>query len=164
MINSISDLWLSVQRVAIVIFLFAPSIANADSLLDAVKKDNFLKFGNVSIVEYEYAKYIISIGVSTLDSSNLSAWKNARIESKLLSQQQLSKFINDVNINALEAVEEIIAISSTDKGIKTRKVDSKYIEDIKEKSEGPLTNIITIGDWSDQNKYYYAIGKKLVQK
>lgn len=164
MINSISCLWLSVQRVAIIILLVVPSIATADSLLDAVKKDNFLKFGNVSIVEYEYAKYIISIGVSTLNSSNLSAWKNARIESKLLSQQQLSKFINDVNINALEAVEEIIAISSTDKGIKTRKVDSKYIEDIKEKSEGPLTNIITIGDWSDQNKYYYAIGKKLVQK
>lgn len=164
MINSISDLWLSVQRVAIVIFLFAPSIANADSLLNAVKKDNFLKFGNVSIVEHEHEKYLISIGVSALDSSNLSNWKKARIESKLLSQQQLSKFINDVNINALEAVEEVLVISITDKGIKTRKVDSKYIEYIKEKSEGPLTNIITIGDWSDQNNYYYAIGKKLARQ
>ena len=163
MINSISYLWLSVQRVATIIHLFLPSIATADSLLDAVKKDNFLKFGNVSILEHEHKKYIISIGVSTLDSSILSVWKKAKVESKLLSQQQLSKFVNDININALEAIEEIVIVISADKGVETRKVDPKYIEYIKETSEGPLTDIITIGDWQEQNNYYYVIGKKLAR-
>lgn len=96
-----------------------------------------------------------------MDSYKASALKKARIESKLLSQQHLSEFINNMHINVLEAVEEVVIVSSTDNGIKTRKVDSKYIENIKETNEGHLTDIITIGEWSDQNSYYYAIGKEL---
>ncbi len=143
--------------------LYPSNQIHAETLLDLIKKDSFLKSGNVSILEHEDAKYLVSVGASTVATSVPTNWKDARIKAKLLSQQQISKFINDINVNASEAIEEVVVVFSTDNGIKTRKVDSRYIEDIKETSEGSLTDIITIGDWKDQNNYYYAIGKKLAR-
>ena len=151
----------NILTILIYIIIFLPVTVYAKSLSEFIKEKKLLNFDNVYVIDHEHAKYLVSVGASTIATSSPSDWKEARIKAKLLSQQQLSRFINDININASETIEDVVVFSSTDNGIKTRRIDSNYTEIIKETSEGTLTNIITIGEWSDKNNYYYAIGKKL---
>ena len=139
-----------------------PSVGAADtkSLLNIIKNDQFLKSGNIDFLDFNGNSYLVSVGKSLISGTTPSAKLNAIKEARLIAQENLVKFIYDVQVSSRETLTQTRTIKATDGKPVEVKRNKQYIELIRERGEGLINKSITIGKWksSDKKEMYYAYG------
>jgi hypothetical protein len=139
-------------------YLFlAAGVVDAKTLLDQVKESSLLLDGNIAILTHGGNRSLVSVGVSEVDTTNLSSVKWARTTAKVRAQNQLSQFINDVSIEVIETMKDKVEIIEENGQPVSRQEGQTYLEHIKETNRGALKNFITLGSWTDSTGYYHVI-------
>ena len=145
----------------IILIAFSLTIfLSAQTLKDKIIQDDFLSNGFTGFIEFQNHKYLVSVGITEVTSTNIEAKINAITGAKVLAQAKLVKFIHNVKMQTKEELITKTIVTKNGKSI-TRNVKSQYIEIIKEKGEGILKNVIDIGKWRHNNEYFYALGIEL---
>jgi hypothetical protein len=145
-------------RTLLIGVLFSISVF-ATELKNIVMQDAMLSNGLTTFIKYQDTQYLVAVGISTISSNSIQAKINAIKGAKALAQSNLSKFINNTQVQSTqELIDKVIIVKNSDK-IK-RDVTSKYLEIIKEKGSGILKNTIDIGKWKIDNEYFYVLGLK----
>ena len=151
------------MKISLFFFYFCYATnAFAGTLLEKVKTDDFLMQGNLSVVDYAGEHFLVSVGTAFFNPAQRYTIKKVRIEAKLKAQYLLSQFINNIRMNTSENLEGKTVVKKGN-ALSNRKIDSKYIEIIRETSNGPLKNIINIGTWTDSETCYHALGLNIPQ-
>jgi hypothetical protein len=129
----------------------------ANTLKEAIQKDHFLANGETGFIEYNDMEYLVSVGVSPINGTTVRAKINAIKAAKIIAQRGLTKFIHQVTITSKEELTSVSSIiKDGDKII--RKENERFIEIIREESDGILRKIIEIGKWKKDNEYFFALG------
>lgn len=150
------------MKIKFFLILLLTTNAQANSLSEIIKQDQFLLMGNIGIIDFLDEKYIISVGNAFIDGDKPDQIIKAMLIAKANAQSQLSKFANDNVIKVTKQIKNIITVIPKGKS-HIRDSKTKYIELINEKNEGPLKNIINIESWHTKNNYYWVIGVKILQ-
>lgn len=162
MIGLAGGLWLF-----LLLPLMASEFPNQDNLLKVVKNDPFLSAGELGVLEIGGIRYLVSVGVSTIDGSSPTAKLNARKTAELKANARMVKFIHGSRINLDETLitKRVVVVESSNGKITGRdeRVSSELIESIAEQSEGLLKKIVNLGRWKSLNAtlYHVALAVKM---
>ncbi len=143
-------------RYSILIALFSLFIY-ADTLKEVIQKDIFLSEGYTGFIQYEEKNYLVSVGISAIEDDSVQAKINAIKTAKILAQSDLTKFIYKVKLTSKQELIEVTIITKEGNKINHR-YSEKFIETIREESDGILRNIIEIGKWKKNGEYFFALG------
>ena len=143
-------------RYSILIALFSLFIY-ADTLKEVIQKDSFLSEGYTGFIQHEGKNYLVSVGISTIEDNSVQAKINAIKVAKILAQSDLTKFIHKVKLTSKQQLIEVAITTKEGKKINHR-YSEKFIETIREESDGILRNIIEIGKWKKDGEYFFALG------
>jgi len=143
-------------------FLPFPCTANAEEppLLELIKTNEFLCSGNVDFIKFNGQEYLVSVGKSFIKNDTPEAKLNAKKEAELNALEGLTKFIYDVQISSKEELKTETQVTTQNSKVINREINESYLEIIREKGEGILKNLTSIGKWksSDGKEYFYALG------
>ena len=109
----------------------------------------------IEVIQFEKDKYVVSIADAEISGSTATDKLNAMKEAKLISQANLSKFINGENISIKETLSTIRVVKSTGNDSKIIKDEETFEEFIQNRSGGILNNINFIR-WSSDGVYFVA--------
>jgi hypothetical protein len=144
----------------LIIGLFINSSILANNLKNIVMENTMLSNGITTFIKYNNSTYLVAVGISEISNNSIQAKINAIKSAKTLAHTNLSKFINNLQIQSTqEFIDKTFIITNGNK-VK-RDFESKYFEIIKEKSSGILKNTIDIGKFRIDNEYFYALGLKI---
>ena len=133
-----------------------------NKLLDVAKQSELLN--SSQIVDLDGRLYLVAVGQSKIISTSQEGVLKAMKESKLLSETQLSKFINGTDITSnklfIKTVTKEYENTGSVRKIVSIKKDKKFIRNIRNLSSGAIRNMFKVGKWKDKEKtiYYYATG------
>lgn len=143
-------------RHGILIVIFSMFLS-ADTLKETVQKDSFLSEGYTGFIEHNKKTYLVSVGISQIIDSSVQAKINAIKAAKVIAQSNLVKFIHQVKLTSKQELIEV-TITTRDGQKISRRHNEKFIETIREESDGILRNVIEIGKWKRDGEYCFALG------
>ena len=148
---AITNLFICFNLLLMVSASYAGSISN--DLKNIIK--NLSLCNAIEVIQFEKDKYVVSIADAEISGSTATDKLNAMKEAKLISQANLSKFINGENISIKETLSTIRVVKSTGGDSEIVKDEETFEEFIKNKSRGILNNIKFVR-WSSDGAYYVA--------
>ncbi len=147
------------------IFSFC-SLDADNSRLPAVAKEEATKMGDqVTIVKSEDTIYLLSIGSSPITDNTPLAKITALKEAKILAKGGLMKFIYGTKTQVHEQLSTLYITkkNTSDGNVEiTHQQKEEYIEMIQDKGDGILKNIIDIGKWKKNNRYFFTYAINLI--
>ena len=143
-------------RYSILVVLFS-LLLHAKTLKDVVQEDSLLSEGYTGFITYEEKVYLIAVGVSKIEDSSPQSKINAIKVAKIVAQSELTKFIHQVKLTNKQELKEVTI--TTKEGEKAKhQYTEKFIETIREESDGILRNVFDVGKWKKGNEYFFALG------
>lgn len=142
------------------VFLSLNANAKNNPVLQIIQSDSLLSSGEIGFINHNGKNYLVSVGVSTIEENTPSGKLNCIKEAKMMAQENLVKFIYDIQISSRENLskEKIILQKHGQKEVFRMK--KEFLRIINERGEGLLKNLISIGKWksSDGKVIHYAYG------
>jgi hypothetical protein len=131
-----------------------------ENVLEIIKSDSILSSGEIGFINYDGKNYIISVGISTIEEDTPSGKLNCIKEAQLIAQNNLVKFIYDVQISNRESLKKEKIIHVKNGKSELIQIKKRYVQIIKERGEGILSKLESIGKWksSDRKNIHYAYG------
>lgn len=139
--------------------------AKNSDLLNLIKGNAFLEDGNIEFIILNEDKFCVSVGASIIQGKSAASKIKAMKEARIIAEEQLMKFIHSVQVSSKEVLESTTETRQTGTGINTREVRESYLELIRERGQGILRNIISIGKWKNKDKteYFFGVGIKITE-
>jgi len=138
-------------------------------LKSLIRNDAFLCDGNIGFISFKGIKYLVSVGESEILGNAIEAKLNARKEAKLNAEEALVQFIYDVKTSSYEELQTKTITVKVAKNGKTKSLNREetenYLEIIREKGEGILKKVLSVGKWksADKKVYFFAVSIEIPQ-
>ncbi len=148
-----------------IIIYFYISVCYSDNTDEIFKKliMNIPINNGISIINNEGNKYVVSISYADIKNSTPNDKVNAIETAKILSENNISKFINGENVATKESL-KYYRIKNKINGENNIVLDNdSYDEIINNKSSGAIRNMKTI-KWNVNSTYYVATLYELTNK
>jgi hypothetical protein len=144
--------------IIISLIIILHKLSYASDILELIKKDSLIIDGNVGFIACNGMEYVISVGVAEKDSNDKTEMLKCYRIAKLISEQNLSEFVNFTKLSSTRNLEIEKSQVSNNLPIKSVKLEEK----IRTVNTGEL-KFEHLGSWYDDGRKncFFAIGIKL---
>jgi hypothetical protein len=139
--------------------------SNNTLFLEKVKTMPLLQ-NSASVIEFEGHAYIVSVGSSHINGTDVQSRINTITIARTLAQKALSNFIHGTQLTVDKYLkkEKTTTTLTIDGQTTTHEVKQKkqYEHIIREKGDGILVNVQELGKWREGNQYYFVLIVKII--